>query len=167
MQLTAPKLIAGFITAIWGFASLLGAPNAQSEASGIMPKAPISVQPYLIEPTTTTTEPIMVIDPYATPAVQFTQLAINLGWPVGEYNQLAKIIERESHANPSAWNRTDPMGGSYGLLQINGFWCRGKNSYLQTNGIVTSCKSLLDPETNLRAGLVIWNRSGWNPWSTK
>lgn len=166
MQLTAPKLIAGIITAIWGFASLVGVPSAQSEASSIMPKQPISVTPYLIEPTTTT-EPIMVIDPYATPAAQFAQLAINLGWPVNEYDTLVKIIDRESGGNPSAWNHTDPMGGSYGLLQINGFWCRGKQSYLQGLGIVKNCKSLLDPETNLRAGLVIWNRSGWNPWGTK
>ena len=167
MQLSAPKLIAGFITALWGFVSLLGAPDAQSEASSVMPKAPISVQPYLIEPTTTTTEPLMIIDPYATPAVQFAQLAINLGWPVSEYDTLARIIARESSGNPSAWNRSDPMGGSYGLLQINGFWCRGKNSYLQGLGVVNNCKSLLDPETNLRAGLVIWNRSKWNPWGTK
>ena len=163
MQLTAPKLIAGVSTALGAFASLLGAPSALSEQPNPVPVA----RDYMIEPTTTTTEPIMVIDPYATPAVQFTQLAINLGWPVSEYNQLAKIIERESHGNPSAHNITDPMGGSYGLLQINGFWCRGKNSFLQTNGIVTNCKSLLDPQTNLRASLIIWNRSGWNPWSVK
>lgn len=167
MQLSAPKLIAGFITALWGFVSLLGAPNAQSEASSVMPKAPISVQPYLIEPTTTTTEPLMTIDPYATPAVQFAQLAINLGWPVSEYDMLVKIIQRESGGNPSAWNKQDPLSGSYGLLQLNGFWCRGKNSYLQGLGVVNNCKSLLDPETNLRAGLVIWNRSKWNPWGTK
>ena len=163
MQLTAPKLIAGFITAIWGFASLLGAPSALSEQPNPVPVA----RDYIIEPTTTSTEPIMVIDPYATPATQFAQLGINLGWPVSEYNQLAKIIERESHGNPASWNHTDPMGGSYGLLQINGFWCKGKASYLQGLGVVTNCKSLLDPETNLRAGLVIFNRSGWNPWGTK
>ena len=163
MQLTAPKLIAGFITALWGFASLLGAPNALSEQPNPVPVA----RDYIIEPTTTTTEPIMVIDPYATAAVQFAQLGINIGWPVSQYNTLAKIIERESHGNPSAHNITDPMGGSYGLLQINGFWCKGKQSYLQTNGIVPNCKSLLDPQTNLRAGLVIFNRSGWNPWGTK
>lgn len=163
MQLTAPKLIAGFITALWGFATLLGAPIALSEQPNPVPVA----RDYLIEPTTTTTEPIMVIDPYATPAAQFATLGVNLGWPVKQYNTLERIIERESTGNPSAWNHTDPMGGSYGLLQINGFWCRGKNSYLQGLGIVKNCQSLLDPETNLRAGLVIWNRSGWNPWGTK
>jgi len=163
MQLTAPKLIAGFITVLWGFASLIGVPRALSEQPNPVPVA----RDYIIEATTTTIEPLMVIDPYATPAAQFAALAINLGWPVSEYNQLAKIIERESHGNPSAHNDSDPMTGSYGLLQINGFWCKDKSSYLQTNGIITNCKMLLDPQTNLRAGLVIWNRSGWNPWSIK
>jgi len=163
MTITAPKLIAGFITALWGFASLLGVPNAQSEQPNPVPVA----RDYIIEPTTTTAEPLMIIDPYATPAAQFAALAINLGWPVSEYNMLAKIIERESHGNPSAWNHTDPLGGSYGLLQINGFWCKGPSSYLQNNGVLTNCKMLLDPQTNLRAGLIIWNRSGWNPWGTK
>lgn len=162
MQLTAPKLIAGFITVLWGFASLVGVPRALSEQPNPEPVA----RDYMILPTTTT-EPIMVIDPYATPATQFAQLGINLGWPISQYNTLAKIIERESHGNPSAHNITDPMGGSYGLLQINGFWCRGKASYLQGLGVVTNCKSLLDPQVNLRAGLVIFNRSGWNPWGTK
>jgi hypothetical protein len=163
MQITAPKLIAGFITALWGFASLLGAPSALSEQPEPAPVA----RDYLIEPTSTTSEPMMTIDPYATPAAQFAQLAINLGWPVSEYSQLIKIIERESHGNPSAHNTTDPMTGSYGLMQINGFWCQNANSFLQTNGILTNCAMLLDPRVNLRAGLVIWNRSGWNPWSTK
>jgi hypothetical protein len=157
-----PKAVAGIFTAILAFGSLTGHPEAQSS----QPATTVSVQQNLIQ-TTTTTEPIMVIDPYASPAAQFAQLGINLGWPVSEYNQLAKIIERESHGNPASWNHTDPMGGSYGLLQINGFWCKGKSSYLQGLGVVINCKSLLDPETNLRAGLVIWNRSGWNPWGTK
>lgn len=162
MTITAPKIIGSLITALWGFALALGPVNSESG----QPSSTLDVAPYLIEPSTTTSSTLF-IDPYATPAAQFAALGVNLGWPVEQYNKLTKIIERESSGNPSAWNRTDPMGGSYGLLQINGFWCRSKNSYLQGLGIVTSCKSLLDPETNLRAGLVIWNRSGWNPWGTK
>jgi len=157
-----PKAVAGIFTAILAFGTLTGHPEAQSS----QPATTVSVQQNLIQ-TTTTTEPIMVIDPYATPAAQFAALAINLGWPVSEYNQLVKIIDRESGGNPSAHNSSDPNGGSFGLMQINGFWCKGKSSYLQTNGILSSCKMLLDPQVNLRAGLVIWNRSGWNPWSTK
>jgi hypothetical protein len=163
MNITAPKIIASIIGAIWGLTLATGVPRALSE-----PPSPVPVaRDYIIEPTTTTTEPIMVIDPYASPAAQFATLGVNLGWPVEQYNKLTKIIERESHGIPQSWNRTDVMSGSYGLLQINGFWCKGKTSYLQGLGVVNNCKSLLDPETNLRAGLIIWNRSGWNPWSTK
>ena len=162
MTITAPKIIASLITALWGFALALGPVNSESG----QPSRTLDVTPYLIEPSTTTSSTLF-IDPYATPAAQFAALGVNLGWPVEQYNKLTKIIERESSGIPSAWNKNDVMSGSYGLLQINGFWCRGKNSYLQGLGIVNSCKSLLDPETNLRAGLVIWNRSGWNPWGTK
>lgn len=162
MTFTAPKLIAGFITALWGFASLLGAQSALSEQPSPVPVA----RDYMIEPTTSTSSTLF-IDPYATPAAQFAALGVNLGWPVDQYNILARIIERESNGIPNAWNKKDPMGGSYGLLQINGFWCRDKNSYLQGLGIVNDCQMLLDPQTNLRAGLIIWNRSGWNPWGTK
>jgi hypothetical protein len=157
-----PKAVAGIFAAILAFGTLTGHPEAQSS----QPATTVSVQQNLIQ-TTTITEPIMVIDPYASPAAQFAALAVNLGWPVSEYNQLVKIIDRESGGNPSAHNLSDPNGGSFGLMQINGFWCKGKSSYLQTNGILTSCKMLLDPQVNLRAGLVIWNRSGWNPWGTK
>ena len=163
MNITAPKIIASIIGAIWGLTLATGVPRALSEPPSPAPVA----RDYMIEPTTTTTEPPMTIDPYATPPAQFAALAINLGWPVEQYNKLIQIIGRESHGIPQSWNHTDPNGGSYGLLQINGFWCKGKTSFLQNAGILTDCKSLLNPETNLRAGLIIWNRSGWNPWSTK
>jgi hypothetical protein len=108
----------------------------------------------------------LFIDPYATAPAQFAALAVNLGWPVSEYDKLTQVIARESNGIATAHNRKDPMGGSYGLMQINGFWCKGKNSYLQKAGLITSCRMLLDPQTNLRAGLIIFTRSGWSPWGT-
>ena len=168
MQLTAPKLIAGFITAIWGFASLLGAPNAHSEASSIMPTAPISVEPYLIAPTTTTSSTIF-IDPYSSACEQFSALAVNLGWPADQRTVLESIIKRESNCTPNSINRKDPNGGSRGLMQINGFW----HSYLIERGIISKPKDLLHADTNLLAGLAIYNYGmerygfGWGPWSTK
>jgi hypothetical protein len=119
----------------------------------------------LIEPTTTTSSTLF-IDPYATAPEQFAALAVNLGWPVEEYATLVKVIKRESNGTPLAHNGNDPMTGSYGLMQINGFWCTGANSYLQKAGLITSCEMLLDPEINLRAGLIIFTRSGWSPWRT-
>jgi hypothetical protein len=161
MTFTAPKLLAGLISALLGFTAFLGPDNAQSSPSTVT----LDVAPFLIEPTTTTSSTLF-IDPYATAAEQFAALAVNLGWPVSEYDTLVKVITRESNGIAIAHNSKDPMSGSYGLMQINGFWCRGANSYLQKAGLITSCEMLLDPQINLRAGLIIFTRSGWSPWRT-
>jgi len=158
---TAPKIIASLITALWGFTLALGPVNSESGQPNPVPVA----RDYIIEPTTTTSSTLF-IDPYATAPEQFAALAVNLGWPVAEYQTLVKVITRESNGIALAHNTDDPMSGSYGLLQINGFWCKGKNSYLQKAGLITSCEMLLDPQTNLRAGLIIFTRSGWSPWGT-
>ena len=161
MTFTAPKLLAGLISALLGFTAFLGPDNAQSSPSRVT----MDVAPFLIEPTSTTSSTLF-IDPYATAAEQFAALAVNLGWPVSEYDTLVKVITRESNGIAIAHNTADPMSGSYGLMQINGFWCRGANSYLQKAGLLTSCEMLLDPQINLRAGLIIFTRSGWSPWRT-
>lgn len=161
MTFTAPKIIASLITALWGFALAIGPVNSESG----QPSRTLDVYPYLIEPTTTTSSTLF-IDPYATAAEQFAALAVNLGWPVAEYETLVRVITRESNGIALAHNTDDPMSGSYGLMQINGFWCRGANSYLQKAGLITSCEMLLDPQINLRAGLIIFTRSGWSPWGT-
>jgi hypothetical protein len=158
---TAPKIIASLITALWGFTLALGPVNSESG----QPSRTIELAPYLIEPTTTTSSTLF-IDPYATAAEQFAALAVKLGWPVSEYATLAKVIQRESNGIALAVNPNDPMTGSYGLMQINGFWCKGENSFLQKAGLLTSCEMLLDPQINLRAGLIIFTRSGWSPWRT-
>lgn len=164
MQLTAPKLIAGIISAIWGFASLLGAPTALSEQPNPVPV----VRDYLIEPTTTTSSTIY-IDPYTSACKQFSALAVNLGWPENERTVLESIIKRESNCTPNAINRKDPFGGSRGLLQINGSW----HKWLIAKGVITHKQNLLQAETNLLAGLEIYNYGverygfGWGPWSVK
>ena len=164
MQLTAPKLIAGFITALWGFASLLGAPSALSEQPNPVPVA----RDYIIEPTTTTSSTIY-IDPYTSACEQLSALAVNLGWPADQRTVLESIMKRESNCTPNAINRSDPNGGSRGLLQINGSW----HKWLIAKGIITKPKNLLDPVVNLQAGLAIYNYGvdrygfGWGPWGTK
>jgi len=164
MQLTAPKLIAGFITALWGFASLLGAPSAFSEQPNPVPVA----RDYIIEPTTTTSSTIY-IDPYTSACEQLSALAVNLGWPADQRTVLESIMKRESNCSPNAINRSDPNGGSRGLLQINGSW----HKWLIAKGIITKPKNLLDPVVNLQAGLAIYNYGvdrygfGWGPWGTK
>jgi hypothetical protein len=158
---TAPKIIASLITALWGFTLALGPVNSESR----QPSQTIELAPYLIEPTTTTSSTLF-IDPYATAPEQFAALAVNLGWPVEEYEKLVMVITRESNGIATSHNTKDPITGSYGLMQINGFWCNGANSFLQKAGLLTSCEMLLDPQINLRAGLIIFTRSGWSPWRT-
>ena len=161
MTFTAPKIIASLITALWGFTLALGPVNSESR----QPSRTIELAPYLIKPTTTTSSTLF-IDPYSSAPEQFAALAVNLGWPVKEYEKLVKVIKRESNGIAIAHNSKDPMTGSYGLMQINGFWCKGSNSFLQKAGLLTSCEMLLDPQINLRAGLIIFTRSGWSPWRT-
>lgn len=158
-MITAPKIIATFISALLGFTALLEAPRGLSEP---VPTT-IDAQEYLIEPTTTTSS-TMFIDPYATACEQFAALAVNLGWRKEAYPRLLAVITRESRCLPDQINSKDPNGGSFGLMQINGFWCRGAGSFLQQRGIVSSCEDLLHADTNLLAGLAIWEHSQWHAW---
>ena len=164
MTFTATKIVAGVISALAGFALAIGPLNSQSEP----PASTIALAPYLIEATTTTATATTVfyINPSATVCEQFSALAVNLGWPVQQRDKLEYVMQRESRCTPNAHNKRDTVGQSYGLLQINTFWCKGPNSYLQKAGLITSCESLLQAQTNLKAGLIIWTRSGWSPWRT-
>jgi len=168
MNYLAEKIIGLVLCTVFGVTALTGAPNASSVPSGTIALAPISVQPYLIEPTTTTSSTIY-IDPYTTACEQFSALAINLGWPADQRTVLESIMKRESNCTPNAINRKDPFGGSRGLLQINGSW----HKWLISKGIITQPSNLLQAQTNLLAGLEIYNYGverygfGWGPWSVK
>ena len=92
-----------------------------------------------------------------------------LGWPADQLGMLVAIAQRESRCQPDAFNPSDPNGGSYGIMQINGFWCEPSrywpNGYLQAYGLLTKCTDLYDRETNLRAALAIYRYSnGWRAW---
>lgn len=156
-------IIGSFILALFGITIIPETTNAPA----VTPTT-ISAAQYMIEPTTTTTSTLF-IDPYATACEQFSALAVNIGWPLDQRTVLESIIYRESRCIPNQINRKDPNGGSRGLLQINGFW----NSWLIERGIITKPKDLLHAQTNLRAGLEIYNYGmerygfGWGPWSTK
>lgn len=110
------------------------------------------------------------------PCGEWHDLAIMVGWQEAQWPKLSYVIHRESRCNINALNKTDPHGGSRGLMQINGYWCK-KNKYnpdgwLQAQGILGKCDDLYNPETNLRAGLAMWtysqkhNGCGWRPWAT-
>lgn len=107
---------------------------------------------------------------------EYHDLAIKAGWPKSQWPTLSKIMYRESRCNNFAINKSDPNGGSRGLLQINGYWCRknkyNPNGWLQQKSILKNCEDLFDSYTNLRAGWEMWqysqhrNRCGWKPWAT-
>ena len=118
-----------------------------------------------LDPAVTTTTMLTIAD-----CNDVVELATLLGWAASELDTLRLIAYRESRCMPSVHNGSDPNGGSYGLMQINGFWCL-PNTYwpigwLQAQGIVSTCNDLYSPAANLQAALAIWHNSGWQPWST-
>jgi len=166
MNYFAEKIIGLVLCTVFGFTVAVGAPDASGSPSGT-----IALAPFLIEPsvTTSSTSSTIYIDPYSSACEQFSALAVNLGWPADQRTVLEAIMKRESNCTPNAINRKDPFGGSRGLLQINGFW----HKWLIGKGIITDKQDLLQAQTNLLAGLAIYNYGverygfGWGPWSVK
>jgi hypothetical protein len=118
------------------------------------------------------TLPVVVTPPVTTPATACAQalnLALSVGWPATETPTLLRVLKRESNCTPSAFNPRDTAGGSYGYMQINGFWCTPSaywpQGWLQAKGILTVCDELFDPRINLIAALAVWHNSNWTPWN--
>lgn len=166
MNYFAEKIIGLVLCTVFGFTVAVGAPDASGAPSSTIALAPLDVQQYLIEPTTTTSSTIF-IDPYSSACEQFSALAVNLGWPADERTVLESVMWRESNCTPNAVNSKDPNGGSYGLMQLNLFWL----PWLTERGLITSAENLLQADVNLRAALAIYNYGvdrygyGWGPWS--
>lgn len=120
------------------------------------------------------TDPAMAAGPKCG---QWHDLARKTGWPDRDMATLDRLIWRESRCEPDAHNPRDPQTGSYGLTQINGFWCRSNRyepnsaGFLGALGVVDHCHDLYDPETNLEAArwifayqALILGRCGFAPW---
>ena len=121
-------------------------------------------------PSTTSTVPVTtpITQPDACQTV--FDMARHVGWAEQDLTQLVAIAYRESRCNPTAFNASDPNGGSAGVMQINYFWCKPSsyyaNGYLQAYGLLRTCDDLFDLETNLRSALAIFRYSnGWRAWS--
>ena len=105
---------------------------------------------------------------------QWAQMAIDVGWLETDLPKIDAVMHRESRCFSNSHYAKDPHGGSYGLMQINAFWCKPSrwypSGYLQSFGVLTNCKQLFHPRTNLIAARVIWQYShtqygdGWLPW---
>jgi len=98
---------------------------------------------------------------------QWWHLAIEQGWSKQQLPKLDKVMYRESRCDLYAINHKDPMKGSWGLMQVNGFWVK----YLSSRGILERLEDLQDPSINLRSALSIYNYAhtkhgnGWGPWA--
>lgn len=108
---------------------------------------------------------------------QWSAVAVTAGLDIQMLDRWGDILWRESRCDPAAHNATDPNGGSYGLAQVNGFWCRPSryfpDGWLQARGVLLSCVDLFDPAINLTAAAEIFaysverNGCGWLPWTTR
>lgn len=117
--------------------------------------------------TTTTIVPDWNVNNYYCP--EWYDTAIAAGWTQDQWPTLSFVIHRESTCRQNSYNPNDPAGGSFGLTQINGYWCNSNKynpgGYLQNKGIITTCEDLFDPLMNLRSALEIYNRHhSWGPW---
>lgn len=101
--------------------------------------------------------------------------ALSLGWQNDDLDELDYVAWRESRCLPDVHYADDPHGGSYGIMQINGFWCQpskySKNGWLQERGLLSSCDDLYNPIVNLLSAHAIfvyssvYNGNGWQPWT--
>jgi hypothetical protein len=174
--------IGGCLSALLGLSWIPKAPDA-SETIVEAPPATIfdaytyGEMPYAEVPapettTTSTTTTVWVESKPKSECEAALQIALDVGWPADQMATLARVLWRESRCSfGPVLNPDDPMGGSYGLMQINGFWCTPSSSWpvgwLQAKKIVMTCVDLYGAEANLRAGLAIWRNSGWHPWGIK
>lgn len=107
---------------------------------------------------------------------QWAQIAVNVGWREEDLEMLDYVIYRESRCFTMSYSNRDPNGGSYGLAQVNGYWCEPSQwypqGYLQAFGVLEQCGDLLHPRTNLLSARLIWlyadrkHGDGWLPWQT-
>ena len=147
-------------------------------------KDTVPLRPSTTTTTTTTTMPPSntikmlntVVLPHNMLCPQWAQIAIDVGWREEDLPMLDYVIHRESRCLIDAYSNQDPNGGSYGLAQVNGYWCEPSRwhpqGYLQAFGVLEQCNDLLHPRTNLMSARLIWLYSdekhgdGWLPWQT-
>lgn len=81
------------------------------------------------------------------------QQVIEVTWPEHLHDDAHELVGCESNANPMAYNRNDPHGGSRGLFQVNGIHAwryRGQDIY--------------DPLVNSMIAYDIYQQQGRRAW---
>ena len=133
---------------------------------------PVATTPTTTTTTTTTTaHDVMQADletfglDESVPCQQWAPLALEVGWPVEELQNLLEEMWQESRCmniipGDPKWN-----GGDHGLMQINEIWSN------ETAHLFGSWQAIDDPKVNLAMALEIWrwhqanHGCGWEPWS--
>lgn len=96
---------------------------------------------------------VPLIDPRL-PCQQWLDLALDVGWPLEELDEVAYVMNRESKCNPNATGVLvcNPRGcaRALGLLQLLGWSCPPGGCY--------------DPRSNLAKAVELWRSSGWRSW---
>ena len=133
---------------------------------GLMPPTTPSSEGSFLVQNIRAKEPASIRPPVDAKCPQWWHLAVEQGWSRSLLPKLDKIMDRESRCMLEVINKKDPNKGSYGLMQVNGFWVK----YLSSRGILKRLRDLKDPSINLRSALAIYNYAnarygnGWGPW---
>jgi len=92
---------------------------------------------------------------------QLTSYAKTAGFSGTGLNTIVAIAQAESNGNTTAWNRSDPFGGSFGVLQINGAHILGVDG----NEIALSCA--YDPQCSFNYAFQLSkNGTDFHDWGT-
>ena len=141
----------------------------------------ISAEVVELPTTTTTTTTTMQTIEFSHGNIDWLpELATEAGWPQETHKKLGEIILRESGGCPNRrggdivdknCNITGVAEKTHrsdtGLMQINGVNydpTRSKWASICREMNICTQEPLLDPLTNLKAGLLLYNYSGWGPW---
>lgn len=126
------------------------------------------------ETTTTTTTEVVIAPTFGGFCPDVVAAAYSLGWQKEHLGELDYVAWKESRCLPHVHFVGDPNGGSHGVMQINGFWCRpsrySERGWLQDQQLVSSCDDLYNPIVSLLAAQAIYaysalyNGNGWQPW---
>lgn len=90
-------------------------------------------------------------------APQIKTYAANAGFTGQALNQITAIALAESGGDTNAANTSDPSGGSYGLVQING-------AHFHSGGTSQTCA--LDPQCAMAYAFELYQSQGFQPWGS-